>query len=128
MLNVRINALFYDYDSDNFAYVGQRVTGSDAGHFAIVGPDWSGELPEGVQLAGRSHTSMVIVGGRTLVDGPEDLEAVHQLQDQYKLTPLSVWLDKDATPPEPRPAWEPYNAESDPLAESPMTRLRPCTL
>ena len=65
------------YDSDNFAYVGQRVTGSDAGHFAIVGPDWSGELPEGVELAGRSPTSMVIVGGRTLVDGPEDLEAVH---------------------------------------------------
>lgn len=105
------------FDSDNFAYVGQRVTGSDAGHFAIVGPDWSGELPEGVELGGRSPTSMVIVGGRTLVDGPEDLDAVHQLQDQYKLTPLSVWLDEDATPPEPRLAWELYDAESDPLAD-----------
>ena len=105
------------FDSDNFGYVGQRVTGSEAGNFAIVGPDWSGELPEGVELAGRSPTSMVFALGRTLVDGPEDLEAVYKIQDQYKLTPLSVWLDKDATPPTPRPPWQLYDAESDPLAD-----------
>ncbi len=36
-------------DSDNFAYVGQRTSGSKAGSFAIVGPDWKGTLPDGVK-------------------------------------------------------------------------------
>lgn len=31
--------------SDNFDYIGQRSTGSEAYHFAIVGPDWSGSFP-----------------------------------------------------------------------------------
>ena len=29
--------------------------------------------------------------GRTLVDGPADVSAVNELQDQYTLTPLSLW-------------------------------------
>ena len=33
------------FTSDNFDYVGQRTTGSKAGHFAICGPGWHGELP-----------------------------------------------------------------------------------
>ena len=40
-------------DSDNFAYVGLRKTGSKAGHFAIVGPNWQGDLPQGVQSIPR---------------------------------------------------------------------------
>jgi hypothetical protein len=31
-------------DSDNFAYVGKRTTGGAAGNFAVVGPDWNGDL------------------------------------------------------------------------------------
>ena len=44
-------------DSDNFDYVGQRTTGSKAGSFAIVGPNWDGELPEDVDqsLAHSRH-------------------------------------------------------------------------
>ncbi len=38
-------------DSDNFDYVGQRTTGSKAGSFAIVGPDWEGDLPGDVQTS-----------------------------------------------------------------------------
>ena len=40
--------------SDNFDYIGQRTTGSKAGSFAIVGPDWEGELPDDVDQLPRA--------------------------------------------------------------------------
>ena len=39
--------------SDNVDYVGQRTTGSAAGDFALIGPGWEGELPEGVKATAR---------------------------------------------------------------------------
>lgn len=103
-------------DSDNFAYVGKRTTGTKAGHFAIIGPDWKGKLPTGVKQLPRSRTPTVLVLGRTLVYGPDDVANVHKLQDQYKLTPLSLWGKKDATLPASRDVWKPFDSESDPLA------------
>ena len=41
-------------NSDNFDYVGQRTTGSTAGDFALIGPDWEGELPDGVKATAPS--------------------------------------------------------------------------
>jgi len=83
------------FDSDNFSYIGKRTTGSDAGHFAVVGPDWQGTLPKGVKMHARAPTSTILVAGRTLVDGKKDLANAHRLQDQYRLTPLSLWGKKD---------------------------------
>ena len=80
-----------------FASPGTRTTGTDAADFAITGPGWEGELPEGVQEL-KSPTSMVWVLGRTYSTGtPEDYKAVHAIQDQYKLTPLSAY-GKEYTP------------------------------
>lgn len=106
-----------DIDSDNFAYVGTRTTGEKAGSFAIVGPNWKGTLPDGVKALPASRTNSVLMFGRTLVDGPADLPAVRRVQDQYKLTPLSLWGKANATAPESRDVWEPFNAKTDPLAE-----------
>jgi hypothetical protein len=36
-----------DFMGDNFACIGVRTTGTEAGNYAIVGPGWKGELPEG---------------------------------------------------------------------------------
>ena len=81
-----------------FADPGTRTTGTGAGDFAIVGPDWRGELPPGVEEL-RSSTNLVWIIGRTYCTGtPEDYAAVHAIQDQYKLTPLSAW-GKTYTPP-----------------------------
>src|ERR1700733_482674 len=38
---------FIDLYTFNFAYVGSRATGSDAGSFLLVGPRWNGSTPAG---------------------------------------------------------------------------------
>ncbi|PCC75180.1 Uncharacterized conserved protein [Nannocystis exedens] len=84
-----------------FASPGTRTTGNRAQHFAVVGPGWQGQLPEGlVEL--RAPTDMVWIIGRTEVKNPLDTLAVHKLQDQFKLTPLSGWGPM-AVAPEPPP-------------------------
>ena len=45
-----------------------------------------------------------------------DVSAVNELQDQYTLTPLSLW-GENAKLPERRDVWKPFDAETDPLAE-----------
>jgi len=103
-------------NSDNFGYVGQRATGNKAGHYAIVGPNWKGKLPKGVKALPPSSSPWAIVFGRTLVASEQDLPAVHALQQQYKLTPLSLWGRADAKLPESRDVWAPFDVATDSLA------------
>ncbi len=77
---------------------GSCTVGSTGGHFAIVGPTWKGTLPQGVTEL-RVATNLALIGGRTYTGGPEDYAAVHALQDQYKLVPLSSW-GKPYAPPD----------------------------
>lgn len=77
--------------------IGKRTTGTRRGDFAIVGPEWRGTLPDGVQEV-RSPTTMAWLIGRTQANGRLDYPAVHRLQDQYRLTPLAAW-PKSARPP-----------------------------
>lgn len=76
---------------------GSRSRGGKGGNFAITGPGWKGQLPEGVEEL-KSPTNLIIIGGRTYCSGPSDYAAVHKLQDQYKLIPLSQW-GKNYIPP-----------------------------
>jgi hypothetical protein len=77
-----------DMWTDVFASPGTRTTGSDAGHFAIVGPDWKGTLPTNLTEI-RAPTNDVWVIAPTQTNGPADYAAVHAIQKQYKLAPLS---------------------------------------
>jgi hypothetical protein len=101
--------------SDNFAYVGRRVTGNKAGNYAIIGPGWEGQLPEGVTAIPQSPTPWVLVLGRTLMDGLDDAPNVHKLQEEYRLTPLSLW-GTESEVPERRDVLVPFDQEKDPLA------------
>jgi uncharacterized protein (TIGR03000 family) len=84
--------------TDVFADPGTRTTGTKAQTYAITGPGWKGDLPEGVKEL-KSPTGMVWIIIRTYCTGtPEDYKAVHALQDQYKLVPLSAY-GKPYTPP-----------------------------
>ena len=101
--------------SDNVDYVGQRTTGSAAGDFALIGPGWEGELPEGVKATAPAKTPWILCLGRTLVDGAEDVPNVRDLQSQYQLTPLSVWGQPAVTAPERRDVLKPIEVADDPL-------------
>jgi len=74
-----------DMWTDSFAGVGKRTTGTGAGNFVVVGPGWQGELPQGLQRI-NAPTPFVWVIGRTRTDGPQDYDAVHKVQDGYKMT------------------------------------------
>ena len=69
---------------------GSRSVGGKGGNFAIVGPDWEGTIPAGVTEL-RVPTNLIMVGGRTYTGGPDDYDAVHAIQDKYKLVPLSAF-------------------------------------
>jgi len=81
-----------------FACPGTRTTGNAKNDFAITGPGWKGTLPKGLHEI-KSPTNMFWIAGRTLTKGKQDYTAVHAIQDQYRLTPLSAW-GKDYTPPD----------------------------
>ena len=83
--------------TDVFFSPGSRTTGDIGGDFVIVGPSWSGPLPSGVTRI-DSPTNMVFVVGRTGTAGTKDYLAVHRLQDQYLLTPLSRYEPDAPTP------------------------------
>jgi hypothetical protein len=70
---------------------GKRTTGTKGQKYAITGPGWSGTLPAGVTEY-KSPTSMVWILGRIYCTGtPDDYKAVHALQDQVSIVPLSSY-------------------------------------
>jgi len=84
--------------TDVFQVPGKRTTGTGPQTYAITGPGWKGTLPAGVTEY-KSPTAMVWLLGRIYCTGtPEDYEAVHKLQDESSLVPLSSF-GKPYTPP-----------------------------
>ena len=81
----------YDMWTDTFAVVGTYSNGNQAGNFALCMPEWKGELPEGVKRIDATTPTFWIIG-RTQTNGPKDYGYVHQIQDGYKLTPLSYFV------------------------------------
>jgi hypothetical protein len=82
-----------------FQVPGTRTTGDKAKTWAITGPDWKGKLPPGVREY-KSPTAIVWLLGRIYCSGtPADYKAVHALQDQVKLVPLSSYGKKYTPPP-----------------------------
>jgi hypothetical protein len=81
-----------------FQVPGKRTTGTGAQTYAITGPGWNGSLPAGVKEY-KSPTNIVWLLGRIYCTGtPDDYAAVHKLQDECKLVPLSSY-GKPYTPP-----------------------------
>ncbi len=84
--------------TDVFQVPGKRTTGTGPQKYAITGPHWKGSLPRGVKQF-KSPGAMVWILGRIYCTGtPEDYAAVHKLQDELSLVPLSSY-GKSYTPP-----------------------------
>ncbi len=88
------SAQMIDSYTFNFAYIGSRATGNDGGTFLIAGPDWNGNIPEGVKQVIRSETEFVFIVFRTQLFNPADMENVKRIQAGNKVQMLSAYLGK----------------------------------
>ena len=75
-------------DGADFAYVGKRTTGTQAGDFLITGPGWQGSVPQGMKQISSPNNSVMVMG-RALVESESDLATAYDLSKQIQLTPLS---------------------------------------
>lgn len=72
----------------NFAYVGKRTTGTDAGDYLIVRRGWKGAVPDGMPRISSPNNSVLVIG-RVLVESDSDLPTAYALARQIELLPLA---------------------------------------
>jgi len=77
-------------NNTNFAYVGKRTTGTEAGDYLISGPGWKGQVPSGMTQISSPNNAVLVIG-RVLVESDSDLSTAYDLSKQIQLTPLSGW-------------------------------------
>jgi hypothetical protein len=90
-----------DGNTFNYGYIGSRATGSEAGDYMVVGPDWKGETPAGIKKVFRSSTQFSLAGYRTQLINAADMANVVKIQAEYKVQPLSAYLKQPAPPAAP---------------------------
>jgi hypothetical protein len=96
------SVMLCDQDTFNFGYIGTRATGSAAGSYLVVAPDWSGPtVYPGIKQVFRSDTQFALAMYRTQLFNPQDLPNVVAVQAGYKAQPLSPSLGQAAPPPAP---------------------------
>ncbi|NNN01253.1 MAG: DUF1254 domain-containing protein [Acidimicrobiaceae bacterium] len=83
----------YDMWTDVFASPGTRTNGTEPFSFALCDPQWRGTLPSGVARI-DAPTPVVWALGRTETRGVADYGAVHAIQAQLRLAPLSTWPEE----------------------------------
>ena len=79
---------FTDPFDVDFAYVGTRTTGTQAGDYLITGPNWQGAVPDSMKQISSPNNSVLVLG-RVLVYSDSDLPTAYNLAKQIQLTPLS---------------------------------------
>jgi hypothetical protein len=89
---------FLDAYTNDYAYTGLRTTGSTGGTYLIAGPDWKGQVPEGMTEI-WTPTNLAWLVNRILVKGPADVPNVNAIQDQISVKPLSEFQGNTTTTP-----------------------------
>jgi hypothetical protein len=77
---------FVDAWTNNFAYIGRRVTGTGAGEFLLTPPGWEQAPPSGVPVI-EFPTAVGTIIGRWACSGLDDLPWVRGLQSALTLEP-----------------------------------------
>lgn len=77
-------------DTSTFESFGQRTHGGKLPPIFIYGPNYKGEIPNGMTGV-RGYDRYLMIAGRILVNGSVDLSAVHGLQDKVQILPLSTY-------------------------------------
>ena len=90
-----------DGNTFNYGYIGSRSTGSEAGDYMVVGPDWKGETPPGIKQVFRSSTQQSVAIYRTQLFNADDMPNVVKVQSGYQVQPLSAFLKQPPPPASP---------------------------
>jgi hypothetical protein len=80
---------FTDLFNVDFAYVGTRTTGTQAGDYLITGPNWNGQVPTGMKQISSPNNSVLVIG-RILVYSDSDLPTAYGLAKQIQVVPLNL--------------------------------------
>lgn len=103
-----------DAYTDFIPYHGTRTNETDGGTFMFTGPNWNGTVPQGItEIKAPQNLVWNII--RILVDGPKDVPNVNALQDQFTLSPLSVYEGKNTS----SVTTEPNTSKEIPIKSSP---------
>lgn len=88
--------------------------------YLLTGPDYQGDVPSDmVKVSIPQNMSWILA--RTLCNGPDDLENVHDIQNQFRLLPLDAYLEGgDHRPPEGL-----YNPEKDFIPVNHVLQMTP---
>jgi hypothetical protein len=105
------SVMLCDGNTFNYGYIGSRATGSEAGNYMIVGPDWKGDTPAGIKKVFHSTTQFSLAVYRTQLFNPADMPNVVKVQSGYKAQPLSAFLKQPASPAAPAINFPKINSE-----------------
>src|SRR5215470_5457938 len=79
----------YDGRTDEFAEIGKQY-GTKPGFYLMVGPNWKGDTPTGINAVVRSSTRFAFAIPRIFMDDtPEDHRAIQSVLSQINAYPLS---------------------------------------
>ena len=91
---------FLDAYTNDYTYLGQRASGGNGGTYLMAGPDWNGQVPEGMTKI-WTPTNLAWLITRTLVKGPADVPNVIAIQDKIVVKPLSEFQTNTTSFPAP---------------------------
>lgn len=87
----------YDARTEQFAEIGKPY-GSKPGFYLLVGPNWTGTVPDGITATVRSSTEFANVIPRVFMDDTaEDRKAIQPFLNQIVVYPLTQFDDKMKT-------------------------------
>ncbi len=87
----------YDARTSEFSKIGKPY-GTKPGFYMVVGPNWDGEMPDGITSVVRSSTSMIFAIPRIFLDATEeDKKAIQPVINLVNIYPLSKYDGKMKT-------------------------------
>src|SRR6266436_3516061 len=105
------SVMLCDGNTFNYGYIGSRATGSDAGDYMVVGPNWQGATPPGIKKVFQSSTQFSAVAYRTQLFNAADMPNVEKVQAGYKVQTMSAYLKQPSPPAAPAVAFPTIDKE-----------------
>ncbi len=87
-----------DFYSDLFGYAGPSVNSGRAQTALVVGPQWQGVAPPGIDIVLHAPTPSAFLVARVSTPGGDDLAQARELQQGSWVKPLSAWQSGHSAP------------------------------